>query len=149
MQLTSLALREAMTAITDAGGVFDPTHVFLGIATAIVPRGINEAIADITPAPGSLAPLQEITTWGPGYLSKNNLETVDSGIHTFSPSTVADGAVIVGWYLMDAASAGNLLAYGFLPTPVTLVGPQNILSIVLRLTLDPAGVWDASVDWDD
>ncbi|MHB8735444.1 MAG: hypothetical protein ACYC6M_09105 [Terriglobales bacterium] len=149
MQLTSLALKEAMTAITAAGQVFDPTKLFLGVATAIVPHGINEALADITLPPGTLAPLQEITVWGPSYLSKGNLETVDSGIHTFSPTTTADAAVIVGWYLMDAASAGNLLAYAFLPTPVTLAGPQNILSIVIRLTLDPNGQWDASVDWDD
>jgi hypothetical protein len=149
MQLTSLALAEAMTAITATGAVFDPTKVFLGIATAITPNGIDESIADIIPAPGTLAPLQEVTTWGPKYLSKNNLETVDSGIHTFSPTTPTDQATIVGWYLMDALTGGNLLSYAFLPVPVFLAGPQNILSIVLRLTLDPAGIWDVSVDWDD
>lgn len=149
MQLTSLALRECMAAITSGGEAFDPSELYIGIATAIVPRGIDETIADITPAPGSLAPRQLITTWGPSYLSKNNLETVDSGIHTFTPTTVADAAVIVGWYLIDASTGGDLLAYAFLPNPVTLAGPQNILSIVLRLTLDPAGTWDVSVDWDD
>ncbi|MGH3526755.1 MAG: hypothetical protein ACRDQ6_05520 [Pseudonocardiaceae bacterium] len=149
MQLTSLALKEAMTALTDSGGVFDPTKLWIGVATAIVPNGINTALTAITPAPGTLAPLQEILSWGPAYLSKGNLETVDSGIHTFSPTTVADAALIVGWYLMDAASGGNLIAFGFLAVSAPLAGPQNVLSIVLRITVDPAGTWDVSQSWDD
>lgn len=149
MQLTSYALTKIATELVATGAVFDPTKVFIGIATAIVPNGINTAFSAITPAPGSLAPLQEITTWGPPYQSKNGLEVVDSGIHTFSPTTPADAATIVGWYIMDAAIAGNLLGFGFLTTPVTLAGPQNILSIVLRISVDPSGTWDVSQDWDD
>ena len=149
MQLTSYALQKIASELIAAGEIFDPTKVFLGIATAIVPNGINTSVAAITPAPGSLAPMQEITTWGPPYLAKNNLEVVDSGIHTFSPTTTADSATIVGWYIMDAASGGNLIGFGFLPAPVTLSGPQNVLSIVLRLSVDPAGTWDVSMDWDD
>lgn len=149
MQLTSFALLHIAENLVSTGKIFDPTKVFLGVATAIVPNGTNEAIADITPAPGSLAPLQEVAAWSAPYQSKNNLEVVDAGILTFSPTTADDQAIIIGWYIMDAASAGNLLGYGFLPAPVSLAGPQNILSIVLRLSIDPAGTWDVSVDWDD
>ena len=149
MQLTSYALQKIATELIAASAIFDPTKVFLGVATAIVPSGINTAISAITPAPGSLAPLQEITNWGTPYLAKNNLEVVDSGIHTFSPTTPTDAATIVGWYIMDAASAGNLIGFGFLTVPVTLAGPQNQLSIVLRISVDPSGTWDVSMDWDD
>lgn len=149
MQLTSYALQKIATELIAASAIFDPTKVFIGIATTIVPNGINTAFSAITPAPGSLAPLQEITTWGTPYLAKNNLEVVDSGIHTFSPTTPTDAATIVGWYIMDAANGGNLLGFGFLTAPVTLAGPQNQLSIVLRLSVDPSGTWDVSMDWDD
>ena len=149
MQLTSFALQKIATELIAASAIFDPTKVFVGVATAIVPNGINTAFSAITPAGGSLAPLQEITTWGAPYLSKNSLEVVDSGIHTFTPTTPADAATIVGWYLMDATNAGNLIGFGFLPVAVTLAGPQNVLSIVLRISVDPNGTWDVSMDWDD
>lgn len=149
MQLTSYALLHIAENLVAASAIFDPTKVFLGIATAITPNGINEALTDITAAPGTLAPRQEITAWSAPYQSKNDLEVVDSGIHTFSPTTPADAAIIVGWYICDALTAGNLLGYGFLPLPVTLAGPQNVLSFVLRISVDPAGTWDVSVDWDD
>jgi hypothetical protein len=149
VQLTQYALDLALTDLTETGRVFSPTDVWLGIATAITNNGLNTLITDITPAPGTLAPLQEVTTWGPVYAAKNGLDVVDGPIMRFSPTTSADAATIVGWYIMDAATAGNLLGFGFLPLAVTLNGPENILSIVLRLSLDPAGTWDVSMTWDD
>lgn len=149
MQLTQHALDLALTDLTETGRIFSPTDVWVGIATAIVNNGLATLITDITPAPGTLAPLQEVTTWGPVYAAKNGLDVVDGPIMRFSPTTSADAATIIGWYIADAATAGNLLGFGFLPAPVTLNGPENILSFVFRLSLDPAGTWDVSMTWDD
>lgn len=149
MQLTSFALLQIATDLVKVGEVFDPSKVWIEMDVAITPNGVNEAAADITAAPGSLAPRQEVTAWSAPYQSKNNLEVVDSGIHTWSPTTPADEATIVGWSIWDSAVGGNLLGYGFLAVPVFLAGPQNVLSFVLRLSIDPAGTWDVSMDWDD
>ena len=148
MQLTTFALEGALSDLVAASGIFDPTKLFLGVATAIDDLGVNTVLADVTPAPGTLAPLQEITTWGPVYASKAGLETVDAAVKTFSPTTSADTAVITYWYLTDASTAGNLIGFELLPVAANLLGPKSILSIVVRLTVDPAGVWSVTVSWD-
>lgn len=149
MQLTLFSLAKALSELVAPSAVFDPSKVFLGVASAIANNGVNTTLADVTPATGSVAPLQEVTTFSAPYLTKTGLEVVDSGVLKFTPSTVADAQTVANWYLCDALTAGNLLGFGTLNPAVPLLGPQSVLSFVLRLTLDPAGTWDASVQWDD
>lgn len=149
MQITQAVLFDSLDALVATGGPFDPAALWLGVASVIVNNGLNTVLADITPGIGTLATRKAIATWGPTYLTKNGLASADAPALTFTPTTSADADTIVGWYLADALTAGNLVGFGLLPLPVTLNGPENILTIAMRLTQDPLGRWDATVSWDD
>lgn len=149
MQLTNYSLGKALEDMIGASGVFDPANVFVGCYSAVNNLGLNTTMSDVTPCTGSLAPLQEVTDWSPVYQEKSGMDVVDGPIMRFSPTTPADAQEVVGVYLTDSADGGDLLGVIPLPAPVQLLGPQNILSFVVRLTLDPSGTWDASVTWDD
>lgn len=149
MQLTSFALASALEDLIAASGIFDPAAVYVGIYQSVVDQGLNTTFADITPCTGSLAPLQEVTEWGPVYTDKSGVEVTDAGVMRFQPTTEADAQTAAGIYLMSAATGGNFLGFVPFATSVVLNGPQNILSVVFRLTLDPTGQWDATVTWDD
>lgn len=149
MQLTSYALASALEDLIAASGIFDPADVWVGVYQTVVDQGLNTSYADITPCTGSLTPLQQVTQFGPVYQDKAGVEVCDAGVMRFTPQTTADAQTIQGIYLMSASTGGNLLGFVPFPSSVPLGGPQNILSVVFRLTLDPTGQWDATVTWDD
>lgn len=149
MQLTSYALASALEDLIAVSGIFDPADVWVGCYSTVVDQGLATTVADVTPCTGSLAPLQQVSEWSPVYTDKAGVEVCDAGVMRFTPSSTADAQTVQGIYLMSAASGGDLLGFVPFATSVPLAGPQNILSVVVRLTLDPSGQWDATVTWDD
>ena len=148
MQLTA-AQRDAVLAdMIAAGKAFDPVAVFVGVYTAIADHGLNTVIGDLTPPPTSVAVRQAITAWSAVHELLNGCAVVDGPAMSFSPASSADATVVTGWYLASAISAGTLLGYGYFPSPVALPDQFSQAGIVVRLTLDPNGQWDANVYFD-
>lgn len=149
MQLTSYSLAKALEDLIAASGVFDAAEVYVGLYQTWTNQGLNTTMADIVPATGSVSNLVQVTDWSPVYLAKSGLEVVDAQTMVWSPTTPADAQTVQGVYLTDASPAGNLLGVIPFAANVSLAGPTSRLSVVVRLTLDPTGTWDATVTWDD
>lgn len=149
MQLTAYALASALEDLIAVSGIFDPADVWVGLYQTVQPNGVNTTLANIMAATGNLSALVQVTEWSPVYVEKSGPEVCDAQVMRFSPASSADAQTIAGVYLMSAETGGNLLGYIPLPAAVDLLGPESMLSFVLRLTLDPTGQWDASVSWDD
>lgn len=148
MQLTAPQLADLLDALIIADGPFDPAAVFIGLYTAITPHGLTTVMADLTRPTGNLATAVALTTFGAPYTMTDGRRVVDAALKQFRPTTSADGITALGWFLADAATAGNLLAYKGLPAPVPLPDENSSLGIVFRLTVDPNGRWDASVEYN-
>jgi hypothetical protein len=115
------------------------------VFVAITNTGLTTVLADITAPPTSVAVRQAITAWGAVHEMLNGCAVVDGPAMGFSPTSSADACVVIGWYLASAITAGTLLAFGYFPTPIALPDQFSEAGIIVRLTLDPAGQWDANV----
>lgn len=145
MQLTLAQLEACLGNIIAATKAFDPATTFIGLFTGINDAGLNTTMADLTLAPGTLATAVEVTTWSAQYALQNGCQVVDGPLVKFTPASAADACQVQGWYFASAATGGTLLGYGYLNSPVLLTYPNDALSIVPRLCLDPAGQWSAEV----
>lgn len=148
MKLTQVQLDTVIGGMVAASGAFDPAATFVGVFTDITDNGLNTVIGDLTMPPASVAVRQAITSWGPTRSLGNDCAAVDGPAMHFAPSSSADATVVRGWYLASAISAGDLLAYGYFPAPVALPDEFSEAGILVRLTLDPSGQWDANVYWN-
>lgn len=148
MQLTQAKLDAALGDLIATGATFDPAAVFLGVATAIEPGGLATLLSDLTQATGAMATRQAVTAWGDTMHLVDGSSAVEGPLMTFAPASSSESQTLVAWFLADALTAGNLIAYGLIDPAVPLPDQYNSWNIVLRLTLDPNGQWDASNSWN-
>lgn len=149
MQPVSATLLAILNAIIATGAPYDPAATFVGLFTGINNRGPQTQLSDLTLAPGTFGAAIAITTWGTPYWLNSGQPVVDGATKIFAPASGADDCIVNGWYLADAATSGNLLAFAMLGTNVTLsYSPLKKLSLVVRLTPPLNGGWDASTFWN-
>lgn len=148
MQLVWDQLEAMLADLTAAAASFDPSAVYIGIYTAITPHGVNTVLTDLTTPPVADIPRVAVTTWGAAYRLSDGRVARDSPIATFVPGGGTTSVTVAGWYLADASTSGNLIAYQAIAAPVSLPSADYQWSLVLRLTVDPSGRWDASLSWN-
>lgn len=145
MTLTDTQMSDILTALTAAGGPFDPAALFLGVATGLVDNGGATVIGDVTPATGAMATRQGVTPWSASAKLTDGRWYKDGPLLTFSPASAAETQLLTHWFLADAAVAGNLLAFKPLVPTQQMPDETRDLKILMRLTVDPSGRWDAAV----
>lgn len=145
MQIVARLRNAILDALIATDGALDPAATFIGIATAIVNNGVNTVMSDVTPAPEGLAEAVALATYGAPYTLDDGRRVVDAALKQFRPAAPDEACVVVGWYLADTETDGNLLAFDVLPEPIPLPDENKSMSVVVRITVDPAGRWDASV----
>lgn len=141
LTLTDAVLEEILLAVTGAGGSLDPTATYLGVATAIVDAGQATDLADITEATGAMATRIAVTPWGTPYKMQDGRWCRDSPKFVFRPASAAESQTIVGHFLADASTAGNLLGFDQYVSPYPLPNEDRALSIIIRVVVDPDGRW--------
>lgn len=148
MQMTA-AIRDALLeALTATDAPLDPAAVFMGVGTAITPSGLNTVLADITQATGAMAVRKPVTTWSDVFTLTNGTAYVSGPVMTFSPASSSEAQTLSVWFIADALTAGNLIAYGIISPSVPLADHSQSWSIVLRVTLDPSAQWSAEVTFN-
>jgi len=145
VKLTTNQMDALLDAAVAALGPWDPAAVFLGMALAITDNGQATVLADVTPGTGALATRQAVTPWSATFGLPDGRRGKDGPLLTFSPASSAEAQTLVGYYLADAAVAGNLLGFGFFVDPVFLVDEFSDHKQVIRLVIDPDGRWDSLV----
>lgn len=148
MQLTTATAEAIAAALVATDGVFDPAATWMGVGTAISPDGQNTVLADITQATGAMATRKTITAWSGPYQLEDGSIVYQSPLKTWAPASTSEAQTLVCWFLVDAATSGNLLAYGLIQPSVVLSGPLNSWSIVLRFLIDTAGNWSTEVTFN-
>lgn len=141
--------RDAILAkLIAATGPLDPAALFMGVFTAVVDHGLDTVIADLTVPTGAPGTRQAVTPWGAPYNLLTGAYVVDGPALVFRPASSAEACTVVGWYLSNAAVAGNLLRFGLLTEPVVLTDELDALTLIFRAIVDPAGQWDGLVEID-
>lgn len=148
MQIVAGLRDDILTAITATDGPLDPAAVFLGVGTAVDNQGLQTLLADITQGTGALATRQAVTAWSAEYTLNDGRAVRDGPLMHFKPASSSEEQTLQVWYIADALTAGNLLAYGLIFPAVPLPDENAVWSIVLRVTLDPAGRWSAEVTYN-
>lgn len=109
---------EGSSGITrEKGAIFYPPgkFVFLNRSVSITQRDSISSDDRFSPATGgAYGYLTKLTQWQPGAAGATS-NIISS---TFGPATTADWGTITDWILCDAASGGNVLAFGRLDSPV-------------------------------
>jgi len=145
LSLTLTQMDAMLAALIDTGGPFDPAAVFTGIATDINDQGVNTALSDLTTPDATDFPRKVITAWSAAYSLPDGRRAIDGPLHHFIGVGGDDQPVVSVYYLADALTAGNLLAWDRIIPSKTLASASDVLDMVVRLTIDPAGKWDATV----
>lgn len=148
MRQTAAALSAWLSSIIATGKMYDPAATFVGIATALVDLGQATTQSNVTEATGHAATRVAITSWSAPYPLIDGRWAVDSGICVFTKTSSDSPETITNWFLNSASSAGTLKAWGDVAPNVPLAVGSAPLSIVVRLTIDPTGRFDASIVWD-
>lgn len=146
--LTSVKALAMLEDLIATGATFDPAGTWLTIFSGLVNNGPDTITADLTEPVLADYPRKALTTWGTPYLLAGGSAVVDSAIKVYAPPDNTHPFSILGFALVDAATAGALIEFVILPTPVNLVVTTDHWSISVRLTVDVNGVWDVSINWD-
>jgi hypothetical protein len=145
LQLTLAQMDAMLDALIATAGPFDPAAVFTGIATAVNDQGVNTALSDLTTPDATDFPRKAVTAWSTKYTLADGRRAVDGPLHHFVGVGGDDQPVVSVYYLADALTAGNLLAWDRVIPSKTLASASDVLDMIVRLTIDPAGKWDATV----
>lgn len=144
LKLTILQMDALLDALIAVGGPWDPAAVFTGIATDFVDKGVNTLLADLTLPTAANYPTKVITAWSAKYTLADGRRAVDGPLHHFV-GVAAEPATVKAYYMADLATAGNLLGFDMVIPNKTLETAADVFDMIVRLTVDPAGKWDASV----
>jgi len=143
------ALRNGiLSAMIETGNILDPAAVFVGVFSAIVDTGRNTLLADITRPDGTGFDLTAVTTWGAVHDLIDGRRATDAPAKVFAPTDDTEATTVLGWYTASAATAGNLLQFGYFDAPVALPDEFSQVTVIVRITVDPEGRWDATVSID-
>lgn len=144
-QMVATARDGVMTNVTAGGRIYDPAAVFVGLFTALTPRGVNTVIGDLTEPTGDPGDRQAVTAWGTAYLLNDGSVVRDGPLISWRPADDTEACTVLGWFWATADSAGSLLEYAFFDNPIPLPDETYAVNIVPRLVVDPSGTWEASV----
>lgn len=144
--MTALERDAILAALIDTGGPWDPAATFVGVADSITDNGLATVVADIVPAPTSLAVRQAVTTWSDPHIKADGRAMVDSPSMRFSPTSSADATTIGAVYIADAITAGNLMFFENLGSPIPLPDETRTMTVIVRLVVDPiSGEWTSNI----
>lgn len=145
MGIARITRNAILTNIIATGRAYDPADTFVGVFVQITDNGLDTVLADLTLGTGDLLTRTAVTAWGTPYDLTDGRRVVDGPAIEFRPADETEGTVVRGWYFANASSAGDVLAWGLFPAPVTLVDENSAVTVIPRLTVDPDGRWDAAV----
>lgn len=145
MKQTDIVLQEWLTGAIAIGGPYDPAATWVGLASAIDDKGPATAMADVTEAPGGLATRVKVTAWSAPTKLPDGRWCVDGPLCKFTPASAADAGIPSHYFYASALVAGNLKAWHPILPGINLIDNTTALSMVPRLTIDPAGNFEASV----
>lgn len=148
MQMTAAIRNALLEALTATDAPLDPAATFLGVGTAITQSGLNTQLSDITQATGAMATRQAVTTWSNVFTLSNGTAYQNAPLKTFAPASASEAQTLTCWFIADALTAGNLIAFGLINPPIPLPDENSSWSIVLRVTLDPNAQWSAEITFD-
>lgn len=108
--------------------------VYVGLFTAWPGFSLGLIMSQLTePTYGGYA--RQLVTWGDEGIDKNNRPEVMGNLSQFLPTDSTASSNILGAFIADAVNAGNLIAAGLLPTPVTLGTPTDLLGVIPRFAV--------------
>jgi hypothetical protein len=139
MSMTKAARDAILAALTAEDGPWDPAAVFVGVFSDITPHGLNTVRADLTVPAGAGFAADAVTTWSSPHVKTDGRAMVDSPVQEFRPANAGEGTTLRGWFVADAAVAGNLLFWGTFRDLIPLSDETRALRLVLRLAVDPEG----------
>jgi len=148
MQLTRTSIDLILANITAAAAVFTDADTFLGLFTEIADQGLDTTLADVTLPPGGLATAIDIGTWGTAYRLVNGQPVRDADPVEFRPASSAEATIVTGWYIADAAAAGNLLGFGYFADAISLPDEFAAVTVILRLTVPNVTAWDVTMSYN-
>lgn len=140
------ALLEGMLADTVAAGkTLDPAGVFVGLYIAGPTPSPPVDVTAFTLPDATDAPAVAVTTWSDPYLLLDGRWAIQSPSIVFRLPDDTNAFTATGWYLADALTAGNVLGWEPIPGGVGLPDEFHEVTLVVRIALDKAGNWSASV----
>lgn len=148
MQMTADTRDGLMADISATGATLDPAALWVGVGTAVDQQGLATVLADISQATGAMATRQAIAAWSTTYTLNDGRAVRDGPLLHFKPASSSEGQALAVWFLADALTAGNLVAYGVIFPTVNLPDQHSVWSIVPRITLDPLGRWSAEITYN-
>jgi len=148
VQITATLRNGIMAGITEAGNILDPAAVFVGVFESIVNNGLATVIGDVTQPAGDPGDRSAVTTWAAANVMTDGRLVRDAPARVFRPADDTESTTVQGWYIASAATDGTLLGFGFFTTPIPLPDENSSVTVVVRVTVDPDGRWDASEWWN-
>lgn len=116
-------------------GVLDGTYIGLyvkNLDNSLPVLAHDTVIGDLVVPAGDTAKVRQAAVWSDVFDAENDAYEVMSGLMTFGGDTVHPEA-IVGWYIADALTAGNLLYAEQFAEQQTLNVDDDDVSFVARL----------------
>lgn len=148
MRLVDSVMEAMLTALIAADAPLDPDGVWVAVATAINDQGGATTMTDVTAPPGTVATRVPVGDWTGPYKMADGRWAVEAPVAHFLAADSDDGCVLTHWLLADALTAGGLLGFGLITPNITIVDENSSSSVVVRVTLDPDGRWDATLTWN-
>lgn len=145
MTPTDLLLEGLLADVTAAGKTLDPAGVFAGLYEDGPDPSPPVTAADFTLPDATDFPAVAVTAWTDPFQLTDGRWAIQSNLLTWRPPDDTNAFSAVGWYLADAATAGNILGWEPISPAVPLPDETREVSLVVRVTFDPQGNWSASV----
>lgn len=145
MPITRAFQDSALADLVATGGTLDPVAVFLGLYIAPPVDGTPIIATDFTLPDPTDMPAQAVTTWGAVQYLVDGRSARQAAAKTFRLPDADNAFTAVGWYLADALTGGNVLQWGTLTESVQMNDANSAVTVLFRVTADPAGRWDALV----
>lgn len=117
---------------------------YVGLFTAWPGFSLGLTVGDLTaPTYGGYA--RQAVTWGDSGIDKTGRPQVIGGLTEFVPTDSSASNTIIGVFLADASTAGNLLAVGLLNQSIVLGTPVDLLAILPRIAIPG----EVTPDWGE
>jgi hypothetical protein len=145
LQITTVTRDGILLAVTALTAILDPAKVWIGVAQAIAAQGPNTTMADVTEATGAMATRLPVTAWLAPHTLSDGSRAVESPQVTFKPLNAAEGQALSHWFLADALTAGQLIAYGAFSPPVVLPDQNHVVRVQAQVLVDPNGKWGTGI----
>jgi len=144
-QVTLQMLEGVASDLRKTGATFDPATTYVGLATAVVNNGVNTVLSNLTEATYTGYARALGSPWAGPYQLNTGSTYFQGVMNKFVGPSDDSGENIVAFFLVDAETAGDLLYFVVLDTPVGLFSTLDALDVMLRIEQDAAANWDASI----